>query len=165
MFTGYHRVVIPLSDPDFWTWLATVHFRDVVEWRYNNPEKGCDLGNYGIGSRAENLIYRFWLRGELGYDKNTADPYELTRRGDIDFWRSHVFRRRFASARSFVRAWLKFQFPFDGSVSKLTIGQIRELVKRVNRVKTNLVLELLDEGEATSLINDEWAQLAEAGSC
>jgi Family of unknown function (DUF6339) len=153
-----------LSDPDFWTWLAVAHFSDVVEWRYGNPEKGCDQKNYGIGSRAENLLYRLWLRGELGYDPKSEDPYDLARRGDIDFWRSHVFRRRFASARQFVHAWLRFQFPSADAESRgrLTISQIRELVKHINRLKTNIVFELLDEIGSTRLIDSEWSRLAES---
>jgi hypothetical protein len=144
-----------LGDPEFWIWLAVEHFADLIEWRYGDLTAGCDLKNYGIGSRGENFLYRLWLRGELGYDPDGLNPYELAGRGDVDFWRSHLFRQRFANARIFARAWLRFQFPEPDKPPRLSINGIRQLVKRLRRLGTNLVVELLDESAATRLIEAE----------
>ena len=145
-----------VADPGFWLWLSVVHFGDIVEWRYGNPEHGTGLANYGIGARSENLMYRLWLRADLVFDERAGDRYHLCRRGQIDFYRSHLFRQGYANARSFARALLRFQYPHDDSSSpRLKVEQIRELVKRLRRLRANLFLEILDEQECRKVIEDE----------
>ena len=86
-----------LADPDFWVWLSVVHFPEVVEWRYRYQNRSTDgfaqLGNYGIGSRSDNLMYRLWFRAELVLDVEANDRYHLSDAGQIDFYRSHLFRQ------------------------------------------------------------------------
>lgn len=153
------RVKVPvevLGDADFWLWLAVVHFGDVVEWRYGNPANGTGLANYGIGARGENLMYRLWLRAELVNDDQADDRYHLCKRGQIDFYRSHLFRQGYANARNFARALLRFQYPHDDTAAPyLKVDQIRELVKRLRRLRANLFLEILDEQECRKVIEDE----------
>jgi hypothetical protein len=164
-----HRLMPPcveaVADRDFWLWLALAHFSDLVEWRYGNREGGVDWKNYGIGASGENLLYRLWLRGELGLDENARDRYDLARRGEIDFWRSHLFRQGYANTRTFARALIRFQYPDGNQVRpKLRIGAIRELVKRLRRLRANLVTEILDELAALRLIEAEAAALAQANA-
>lgn len=153
-----------LADPDFWLWLAVVHFSDIVEWRYGNPANGTGAANYGVGSRAENLLYRLWLRAELVLDEQADDQYHLCDRGQIDFYRSHLFRQGYANARNFARALLRFQYPNDGDATQpfLKVEQIRELVKRLRRVRSNLFMEILDEVECLKVIQDEAASVPQA---
>src|SRR5690348_12141820 len=82
-----------LADFGFWTWLAVVHFSQLVEWRYGTPQGGVDLKNYGIGAKSENFLYRLWLRADLSLDEGRPQRYHLTRKGQVDFWRSHLFRQ------------------------------------------------------------------------
>ncbi|NWG75489.1 MAG: hypothetical protein HXY24_12920 [Rubrivivax sp.] len=152
-----------LGDPDFWLWLAVVHFSDIVEWRYGNPEKGTGLPNYGIGARSENLLYRLWLRADLVFDEKSDDRYHLAGRGQIDFYRSHLFRQGYANARNFARALLRFQYPSDDATAPhLKVDDIRELVKRLRRLRANLFVEILDEKECRKIIEDEAGRLAAA---
>lgn len=147
-----------LADPEFWIWLAVVHFPEVVEWRYRfgNQQSQAQLANYGIGSTTENLLYRLWLRAELVLDHGTKDRYHLCDAGQIDFYRSHLFRQGYANARNFARALLRFQYPSeDRSAPKLKTAEIRDLVKRLRRVRTNLFLEILQEDECRSVIEAE----------
>lgn len=147
-----------LADPDFWTWLAVMHGRSLVHWRYDNDP---DPKNFGIGSPGENLLFRIWLRAEVAYVPQSSDPYELVRVGDIDFWRSHIFRQSYADARSFARALLEFQFPEQGDrKARLSIIQIRDLAKNLKRARTNLLFEVMDQERATGFIETEWARLA-----
>src|SRR5690606_15786415 len=127
-----------LSDPEFWIWLAVVCFPDTVEWRYGSKDVGTKPANYGIGSRTENLLYRLWLRAELVLDEHHADRYHLVDAGQIDFYRSHLFRQGYANARTFARALLRFQYPKADSTPNLKILEIRELVKRLRRLRANL---------------------------
>lgn len=152
-----------LADPEFWTWLVVLHFIDTVEWRYANPQRASDLKNYGIGSASENLIYRLWLRGELAFDETAADPYHLVELGDVDFWRSHLFRQSYANARRFARAFLRFQFPEElAGRPRLGIEAVRELAKRLRRLRTNLFVELMDEAAAMRVIELESKHLEAA---
>jgi hypothetical protein len=149
-----------VGDPEFWIWLTLVNFGDLVEWRYDAQAQGADWRNYGVGASGENFLYRLWLRAELGYDESAPDRYHLVRRGDIDFWRSHLFRQSYANARVFARALVRFQYPGPNSREpRLKIGVIRELVKRLRRVRANLVFEILDEDYSMSLIESELAGL------
>lgn len=163
----HHRVDVSveiLADPDFWLWLAVVHFSDIVEWRYGDPANGTGAANYGVGARSENLLYRLWLRAELVLDEQADDPYHLCDRGQIDFYRSHLFRQGYANARNFARALLRFQYPDarDATQPFLKIDQIRELVKRLRRARSNLFMEILDEVECRKVIQDESASVPEA---
>jgi hypothetical protein len=144
-----------LADPDFWTWLAVIHLGHVVEWRYGNPEGGTPLANYGVGARNENLLFRLWLRAELVLDEQARDRYYLCGAGQIDFYRSHLIRQSYANARNFARALLRFQYPHDDEQPKLKVNQIRDLVKRLRRLRANLFIEILDEGECRKVIETE----------
>jgi hypothetical protein len=150
------------ADQEFWIWLAVVHFASLIEWRYGAEGTVADLRNYGIGSAIENFLYRLWLRADLGLDEAAVDKYHLSRRGDIDFWRSHLFRQGYANAKTFAKALIRFQYP-DGSpqTPRLKISAIRELVKRLRRARANLVFEILDESTSMRLINAELAAIVE----
>jgi len=150
-----------LADADFWLWLAVAHFSDVVEWRYGSPTSGASLPNYGIGARNENLLYRLWLRAELVLDEKAQDPYHLCERGQIDFYRSHLFRQGYANARSFAKALLKFQYRDEHNAAHphLKVVEIRDLVKRLRRMRSNLFMEILDEAECRSVIEEEACQV------
>lgn len=153
-----------LADPDFWLWLAVVHFSDIVEWRYGDPKNGTGAANYGVGARSENLLYRLWLRAELVLDEQADDRYHLCDHGQIDFYRSHLFRQGYANARTFARALLRFQYPdkSDATQPFLKIEQIRGLVKRLRRMRSNLFMEILDEDECLKVIQSEAACVPEA---
>jgi hypothetical protein len=153
----------PLADPGFWTWLAIVHFRDVVEWRYRYGKDGkeAQFANYGIGSKNENFLYRLWLRADLVLDDEAKDRYHLSDSGQVDFYRSHLFRQGYANAHAFARALLRYQYPNrDPSEPRLKTLEIRDLVKRLRRLRANLFVELLAEGECWALIEAEAALIS-----
>lgn len=145
-----------LADYEWWTWLAVFRFRELVDWRFGSEGKVAAPANYGIGAGSENLLYRMWLRADMGYDHRRNEPYELARRGDQDFWRSHVFRQGYGKCRELVRALVRYQFP-DGSGGRptLKIDEIRELAKRLRRLHANVVFECLDQQAAYELVQCE----------
>lgn len=147
-----------LSDPEFWTWLAVAHGREIVDWRYGPTGS---LANFGAGPAGENFFFRLWLRADIGFNPTAQDTYALAKLGDIDFWRSHVFRQGYGEVRTFTRALLNFQFPAaDGHKPRLSHEDIRDLVKRLKRARTNLLFELMSEPRAQDYIESEWAALA-----
>lgn len=147
-----------LADPEFWIWLTITFCQSVVRWRY--PKK-INRRNFGIGGVGENLLYRLWLRAEIAYSPDAEDKYELARVGDIDFWRSHIFRQSYGEVRHFARALIEFQFPTTmARKSQLKINEIRALAKQLKRARSNLMFELMSEARATQFIESEWERLA-----
>lgn len=145
-----------LADYEWWTWLAVFHFRELVDWRHGSETRVAAPANFGIGNGSENFLYRMWLRADAAYDPGRADPYELARRGDQDFWRSHVFRQGYGRCRELVRALVLYQFP-DGSggAPTLKIDEIRELAKRLRRMHANVLFECLTREAAYDLVRTE----------
>jgi hypothetical protein len=145
-----------LGDYEWWMWLAVFHFRELVDWRHGGETGLAARANFGIGNGSENLLYRMWLRADAGYDPARSDPYQLARRGDQDFWRSHVFRQGYGRCRSLVSALILYQFP-DGSAGnpRLKTGEIRELAKRLRRLHPNVFFEYLDANTAYELVRAE----------
>lgn len=147
-----------LADPEFWIWLALTHCEDVVERRYGGSQ---NAKNFGVGGAGENLLYRLWLRAEIAYDATAKDHYVLSRFGDIDFWRSHIFRQGYGDVRRFARALLEFQFPAKSKRKpRLKIIEIRALAKHLKRARSNLMFEVMTEARAVEFIESEWNRLA-----
>lgn len=147
-----------LADPEFWIWMAILPCQSLVRWRY---KKQGNAKNFGIGGASENLLYRLWLRAEIGHSEGSEDAYALAKVGDVDFWRSHIFRQGYGDVRHFARSLVRFQFPENkGSKPRLKIDEIRELAKRLKRARTNLMFELMSSERATLFIESEWERLA-----
>ena len=157
---GFHSMVAPLpasieGNPGFWRWVALRLF-NVIEWRHARPE-GAYPGNYGLGSRTSNYPMRLWFRAALSYDDKAADPYELTRRGSVDFWESGIIRPRYSSCRALVRAFVRYQYPESSDGVRLHSTHpdgVRLLYKKLKRLQATMALELLDDNEAYSLLDD-----------
>jgi hypothetical protein len=148
-----------LADAEFWVWLAITHCQEIVDRRY--PGKR-NLKNFGIGGASENLLYRLWLRAEIARDADAKDEYARARIGDIDFWRSHVFRQGYGDVRTFTHALIDFQFPeASGRKARLKIDEIRSLAKRLKRARSNLMFEVMTGERAALFIKSEWERLAE----
>lgn len=145
----------PLADPDFWTYLAVARLADVIEWRFGTEGHPAAAANYGVGQRTENMLFRLWLRGELGRGEGT-DPYELAKTGDQDLWRSHLLRQGYACVRPVARALLELQAGRlrgpTGKEKKLSIEDVRELAKRLKRLRANVMFEALDAARAAALV-------------
>lgn len=125
-----------LADPEFWIWGATGPGLELIRRRYPPKMKKdadgekrlaiADLKNFTSASARETFFYRLWIRAELAHDPALADPYEFTRYGNIDFWRSHVFRQMSTETGPLLAAFIRFQHP-DGPDGKkrLTQDEIR----------------------------------------
>ena len=150
-----------LGDLEFWTWMAVAKFAKIVEWRFGAAGRHAKLENYGIGKRMENLLFRLWLRAELGKDKKTRDPYLLAKTGDQDLWRSHILRQGYANARVITKALLRLQAG-QLRAKKLAIEGIRELAKRLRRLRANIVFEFLDASQAEAIVIEQSAELKTA---
>jgi hypothetical protein len=142
--------------------MATTPGLGLIRRRY--PGKGDaqipDRLNFTSASARETFFYRLWVRAELAHDPALQDPYELARYGDIDFWRSHVFRQMSTETAPLLAAFIRFQHPSgpDGK-KRLTQEQIRELVKYMRRAAANVLVEALDEEEAARFVKEQWNKI------
>lgn len=146
------------ADAEFWIFLAATKFYEIVEWRHGRPNDPAKLSNFGIGNKWENLIQRLWYRAELSYVSSLHDPYQLTRRGDQDFWRSHILRQRYAACRPLTWELIRFQYPDEEpKTPKLHPSAptgIRELAKRLKRIHATIALEILNGDAAANLLSE-----------
>ncbi len=165
-----------LGDFDFWAWLALTRNAEVVLWRFppKRPTEGGEwnlapvLHNFGIGAsarrRSENYLYKLWLRAELALrDDGLGDPYRFARRGDVDFWTSHVHRQGYSAYRDLAGALIRFQYPdelegeprlFPGQESEDKRG-IRTLAKRIKRLQANVEFGFLAPEELDALVVEQ----------
>ena len=146
----------------FWRYLACVELWELVVWRHGSGDEGevtVGRANFGLGDRWESLPKRLWMRGEIAYDDNLDDSYELAARGGRDFWTSGIIRHLYADSRPFARALIRFQFPEAGAFrgreyrpQTLGLDAVRELYKRLRHFQAFVAFSTLDEAEAVELI-------------
>jgi hypothetical protein len=148
------------SSPEFWAWLTLIAsdgvFAELVDWRFGGYD-AIKPRNYGVARQSElfeGLFARLWFRGEIAFEPDATDPYTLAKRGDIDIWRSHLFRQEFGRCQSVQRALLRYQYP-DANPTKKTLSntEIRKLVKRLRIANATLSYELLDVETVTEVIS------------
>ena len=151
-----------LADPEFWIWMATCPGLSLIRRRYPPSGKAQipDRLNFTSGSARETFFYRLWVRAQLAHDPALADPYDLARYGDVDFWRSHVFRQMSTETGPMLAAFIRFQHPKgpDGE-KRLSQHEIRDLVKYMRRAAANMLVETLDEQQAARFVEEQWQKV------
>ena len=147
------------TNREFWLWLSFVavdgRFADIIDWRFG-AKPPIERVNYGLGRKSEiweGLFARLWLRGRIGFDVNSQDPYDIAKRGGIDIWRSHVIRQEYGRCPSVARALVRYQHPDQDPNSRtLTVKELRELAKRLRIVDASVSYEVLAEHQINEII-------------
>jgi hypothetical protein len=165
-----------LLDPDFWRYLSGVYFYDIVQARHPESQKRQNLdsnwANFGGKSSniSESLIYRLFLGADLSIDhENRTDPYHLSRIHDVDLWQSHIIRVLSGENPIYVRALLSWFRERDewyakqknefewldemGKYENFKTRHLRDFVKRVRRLRSNVIHEFLTSDEVKSMVN------------
>ena len=148
------------GDDAFWRYLALAKSWELADWRHGGEDgEAPAAAHLGLGEKWWCLPRRLWLRAELSIDPDSADPYELTRRGGADFWMSGVIRHLYSGARPLVRSLIRFQYPEPGDFvgteyrpHTLTLSGIRELYTRLRHFHAFIGIGALDDLSATRLI-------------
>ncbi len=160
----HQRLELPsiiAGDAGFWRWLTFSLDGDLgqlVDWRYPAQETGHAREQYfGLRQMKAGMYAYLWLCAQAVFDSTLEDPYELSRRGDVDIWQSHIVRIDFGSVPQLARAFIRFVFPEEGE-QLLRREQYRELAKEVTRRNASMAFELLDDSESLQLISDIWEQ-------
>ena len=171
-----------LGDRDFWRYLSAVRFNSLVSQRHqksmkSSPAEGPDgnLANFGCLREEvkESFIYRLYFGADLSYDAtNRKDPYHLARIHNVDLWQSHIVRVMSGDNPVYVRAlleWVRDRDSWYAQVQKdlktnnamvkysdgLETRHLRDLVKRIRRLRSNVIHEYLNFEEIKSMVSKE----------
>ena len=147
------------GDPGFWLWLtfaADGELAELVDWRYGKEELGSAAEHYyGFDKIKQGMYGYLWLRANAVYDVTLEDPYELTRRGDVDVWQSHIIRVDYGSVPTLSRAFIRFAFPSEDEQS-LSRDEYRKLAVELTRRNASMSFELLDDDAALAFVENVW---------
>lgn len=147
-----------LSDMDFWRFCSAYLF-DFVEWRNKKDDKSLpSLENYAAKANGLNnrncTAHRMFDRAHIAHIGGTqaglADPYEYAKFGASDVWRSHVLRPLHGNAPVLVH-----EVVGDVKAGKLPTSKVRPLAKHLQRVRANVLFEVLDQPQARDLLDRE----------
>lgn len=165
-----------LIDDDFWRYLSGIYLYAIVRERHpeNAKSKSTDSNwtNFGGKSTAtiESLVRRLYLGASLSIDpSNRQDSYHLSRIHDVDLWQSHIIRVLSGENPKYVKGLLKWFKDRDKWYAKMPnssvvmadlnkldnfkTGHLRDFVKRVRRLRSNVIHEFLDQSEIDVMIS------------
>lgn len=159
-----HRNLSPAHGPSpgFWRWAALRLLADVTADRHHSRYgKFPASDNYGLGPATECFPYRAWLRAEIGHDRTASanEAYRLARRGNQDFWRSHLIRVSYSSLKPVAHALIEFQYPDESGRPLLFAGSdptigMRVLAKRVHLAHQESRFNGLSTSQCAAIIRE-----------
>ena len=150
-----HAVGVPdisvLDDPGFWRYLALRYFWNFIKWRQPEPfTNGNHMNVLDNRNARDTVLTRMYLRiASVGGLEHAEYAERLTK--STDFWQSHVFNVRTASAPALVHAMVNRQ-----ETDRLATKPLRRFAKRVNGTWTNVLLNFYDDKESTELVDELW---------
>lgn len=140
------------DDPGFWRFLSVRYLWDFIVWRESNTFESGDPAKYlkyiDGTAPAECVAMRMYLRGQIALENGSYELAWAVPKG-TDFWRSHILRVRTSSAPVISRAFVREQ-----ATSRMATDELRDYARRLNRLRTNLVLNVYDRNEAEDLIKE-----------
>ena len=148
-----------LSHIGFWRWLSNVaykgYFWRFIDWRF----KERNQINWALTSSRnlkETLFFRCWIRGQKMHDSMLPDPYEYSKKGTGDFWRSHLLRTDLGKDRAFVKAFLDFNFEPDGTRRISDTALRGKLIPGIRAWSSMATFTHLSYEECTAIISRIW---------
>jgi hypothetical protein len=141
-----------LGDPDFWRYVSLGMAPDFVAWR---DGENCSPASYGLqsGLRIPDCVpLRMFNRAHIGQQVSSilsTDVAEACRLGGADFWQSHVLRVQNRFDSRVVAALIAAMQ--DGRLPRAE--EMRLAAKKIRQERSNLVLELMEQGESINVVN------------
>lgn len=141
-----------LGDPDFWRYIAVETIRDFVMWR---DGRDCSAASFGLNSQRRipdcvplRMFNRALLAHEAGGGSQALAQHVTA--GGADFWQSHVLR---VHTRFDPRV---VEFLADSVVDRsiANVDVLREVAKEIKQLRSNVVLELVQEQSLKRLLSD-----------
>ena len=138
-----------LDDPGFWRYVSLAKLWWFIEDRESGPiGRGNHMTYVDGGHPTECVPLRMFLRAQAIRDD---DDYSLasSMKNATDFWRSHVIRVKTSTAPPLARSFASMQ-----SEVRMPTDELRPFARRVNRMWSNVVLNRLDEDEASGVMKE-----------
>lgn len=138
-----------LTDPGFWRYLAVWEMFDFVQWR---DGAACRLASFGADSQVPTwdcVPKRMFVRARIAHEASQDDraAAALASVAGTDLWRSHILRVKTGNApllaKAMVAAW---------DAEEMRTSTVRDVAKRVKRLRSNIVFELLDQDQVTDVV-------------
>lgn len=154
-----------IADAGFWRWLAVAKLNAILERRHRSRGRDARLANFGVtGPATYNRLFILWLRADIVYDDENADPHHLsTRLSSTDFWESGIIRHRYGWAPSLARAFVEFEYPDpESGKATLVIGSangVRMLYKRLQRLHAVIAFDHMTPQEIMPILHDKSTDL------
>jgi hypothetical protein len=142
-----------LTDPGFWRYLGCVEMFGFVKWR---DGENCKPESFGAGSSFPTwdcVPLRMYVRARICAESGASNYEEIASIPGTDLWRSHVLRVKTGNAPhlsvALAEAWKR---------GDLDTNSVREVAKSLKRLRSNVIFEVLDAGQAEQIIAAESAK-------
>jgi hypothetical protein len=154
-----------LTDDDFWRYLSVRGLYEFIAWRDGKGSGSPALASFGAsGLRVsyDCVPFRMFVRADVASIVAAAGPesmdaLQMSSIAGTDVWRSHIMRSQSSFAPHYVRMLLEH---VDRKL--LPSPVVRELAKRVKRVRANVLIEALEVEETAVMFEREFRASAGA---
>lgn len=143
-----------LTDPGFWRYLAVWEMFDFTQWR---DGAACKLESFG--AQAHNPTWdcvpkRMFVRARISEEaKGVEAAAALASVSGTDLWRSHVLRVKTGNSPKLAAALVEAY-----EREEIRTNSVRDVAKRIKRLRSNIVFELLDDDQVADILSKQIAR-------
>jgi hypothetical protein len=149
-----------LTDDDFWRYLAVRGLYEFVSWRDGQASGSPALASFGANGPRVNydcVPFRMFVRADIaffvtGMGAQDVDLMDISSVAGTDLWRSHILRSQSSFSPGYVRLLLEHH-----ERGVLPAAVVRDLAKRVKRVRSNVLIETLEPEDTQAMFDREFA--------
>jgi hypothetical protein len=147
-----------LTDDDFWRYLAVKGLYEFVSWRDGQASGSPALASFGANGPRVNydcVPFRMFVRADIAAiikqaGRQDLDAMDISSVAGTDLWRSHILRSQSSFSPGYVRLLLEHH-----ERGVLPAPVVRDLAKRVKRVRSNVLIEALEPEDVQSMFDRE----------
>jgi hypothetical protein len=145
-----------LTDDDFWRYLAVRGLYEFIAWRDGQSSGSPALASFGANSPRVNydcVPFRMFVRADIASivaesGPQDMDAMDISSVAGTDLWRSHILRSQSSFSPNYVRLLLEHH---ERGVLPALI--VRDLAKRVKRVRSNVLIEALEAEDTRTMFD------------
>ncbi len=151
-----------LTDDDFWRYLSVRGLYEFIAWRDGQSSASPALASFGANGPRVNydcVPFRMFVRADIAtivaeagsHEIDAMDAMDMSSIAGTDLWRSHILRSQSSFSPNYVRLLLEHH-----ERGVLPAAVVRDLAKRVKRVRSNVLIEAIGEEETQDMFDREF---------